>query len=471
MRYFSTTIVAAMLFLTGCQTFEPNQDNPQKIILSINIPQTYSKDALGEISVPSTQKWWLPLNSDELNTLIERALAHNFDLKNIQAKLAQTRAVLEKEKASFLPNLDYSFGGQRKRTQVKSTHDGGHSWDASLSGSWKADVWGDQHASQTSKKSDLKAVEKDLAYAKMELASQVAEVWIDIIASRSKKKILVKQVNVNTTLLDLQKLRYTNGKANALDVSQQREALADVRSQGPLLDRQEFILMNTLAFLSGKTSVKNINVKADRFPDTLPLPALGIPSNLLENRPDITAAKDRLLSSQWEVTIARADLLPSLTLTARALFSSGQLDLIFQNWIATLTASIAGPIFDGGSRKAEVARVKAVAQELSNKYAQTVAQAIREVENQLINIETQDRFIRLLDEELRLARLTLKDAQLQYRNGQSSYLSFLIALTRIEQLGRQLEGERATAFKERFRLYRALGFQSTGISNTDDYAE
>lgn len=127
--------------------------------------------------------------------------------------------------------------------------------------------------------------------------------------------------------------------------------------------------------------------------------------------------------------------------------------------MATLAASIAGPIFDGGYKQAEVERVKAVAKESLNNYAQTVAQAIRQVEDRLITLETQDAYIVLLEEELGLAQLTLKDAQLQYRNGQSSYLSYLTVLMRIEQLERQLVGEKATAVKERIGLYRVLGFK------------
>jgi len=194
------------------------------------------------------------------------------------------------------------------------------------------------------------------------------------------------------------------------------------------------------------------------LPEPLPLPGIGIPSDLLENRPDIQAAKMRLSSSQWEVTVARADLLPSFSLTAQALFSNGAFDLLFQNWIATLAGSIAGPIFDGGFRKAEVERVTAVAQEQVTLYARTVAKAIQEVEDSLVSIEKQKEYIRLLEEELNVARLTLKDAMVQYQNGQSSYLSYLVAWTSIQRLESQLVGERAGYIKERIGLYRALGW-------------
>ncbi|MCK5311345.1 MAG: efflux transporter outer membrane subunit, partial [Desulfobacteraceae bacterium] len=404
-------------------------------------------------------------DSDELRTLIKNALDNNFDIKIVKAKIAQAKARVEKETASFWPDLGFSFGGQKKRVQTKtesnrdSTYNDSHSWDGSLSGSYSADVWGEAKASKQAQVSSLQAAEQDLRQFSLELTAQITEIWIDIIATRNKKSILDNQIMINNTLLDLQKLRFINGKANALDVSQQQEALAEVNSQIPLLEKQERILLNNLAFLSGKTVIDTIKISTPTLPEPVLSPDIGIPSELLENRPDIQAAKMRLSSSQWEVTAARADQLPSFKLSAQALFSSGELDLLFHNWISTLAASIAGPIFDGGFRRAEVKRARAAAEEQLNIYAKTIANAIFEIEDSLISIQKQNRYIQLLEEELELTRLTLKDARIQYQNGQTSYLSYLTAWTSIERLERQLIGERAAIIKEQIGLCKALGWK------------
>ncbi|MCP3898268.1 MAG: TolC family protein, partial [Desulfobacteraceae bacterium] len=249
-------------------------------------------------------------------------------------------------------------------------------------------------------------------------------------------------------------------KANALDVSQQREALAEASSQIPLLEKQERVLLNNLAFLSGKTTIDTIQMNTNVLPEPVAFPNIGIPSDLLNRRPDIQAAKMRLFSSEWAVKAAKADLLPSFSLSAQALFSNGELDLMFQNWVASLVASIAGPIFDGGFRRAEVKRTIAVVEEQVNLYSKIVARAIFEVEDSLISIQKQTDYVRLLQEELDVARLTLKDAMIQYQNGQSSYLSYLTAWTSIERLERQLVGERATIIQEQIKLYSALGWKA-----------
>jgi NodT family efflux transporter outer membrane factor (OMF) lipoprotein len=450
-------MLTGIVLFSGCKTMEPEPVRALPLV----IPENFSIDASGSETV---EIWWESFGSDELNTLIKDAVENNFDIKILKTKILQAKAKLAKEEASFLPDLGFSIGGQRKGAQIKksdgsSTYTGSHSWDGSLTGSYTADVWGEAEAGKQARVLSLLAAEQNLRASTLDLTADIAQIWIDIIASRNKKSILDNQIKINKTLLELLILRFANGKANALDVSQQREALAEASSQVPLLEKQERLLLNSLAFLSGKAAVDTIGVDTKLLPEPLPLPLVGIPSNLLENRPDIQAAKMKLSSSQWEVSAARADLMPSFKLTAQAFFSSGKLDLFFHNWVATLAASITGPIFDGGFREAEVERVKAVVREQLNLYARTVANAIREVENSLINILKQDAYIRLLEQELDVVRLTLKDARLQYQNGQSSYLSYLIAWTKIERLERQLVGERATYIKERIGLHRTLGWR------------
>ena len=125
--------------------------------------------------------------------------------------------------------------------------------------------------------------------------------------------------------------------------------------------------------------------------------------------------------------------------------------------MASLAASLAGPILDGGLRKAEVKRVEAAAREQAAGYDKAVAGAFREVEDSLVSLEKQKIYISLLNQELALARLTMKDAMLQYRNGKSTYLAYLTAWTSVERLERQLIGEQVTWLKLGAGLHTSLG--------------
>jgi len=455
-RVVFLTIVIGIIIFSGCKTFEPEDD----ITPPLTMPQKFSIDDGINDTVYSLQIFEV---SEELKSLINDALNNNFDLKILKARINQAKALVSKEEAAFFPDLGFSIGGQKTGTQVKNSHgqssrfEGSHSWDGSLTSTYTADVWGEAEAKKKVQEFNLKATGWDLEESTLELTTTITQIWIDIISSRNEKQMLMDQIDNNKTLLELQKFRFLHGKANALDVSQQHEILAKANSQVPLLEKQERLLLNRLVFLSGYSLIGEVQVNQKQFPEIIPLPRVGVPLNLLDNRPDIQAARLRLSSSRWQISAARADLLPSFNVTARALFSSGKLDLLFNNWVATLAGSIAGPIFDGGFRKAEIERVKAVAKEQLNIYALIVAGAIREVEDVLITIQKQDAFIKLLGQELEAVRLTLKDARIQYQNGQSSYLNYLVAWTSIQRLERQLISERAIYLKDRIELYRVLG--------------
>lgn len=470
-RLVVSMIAAAMFMVSGCRFIEPEPVSQ----LPMTIPDAFS-GRTGEVQpTPGKEapirEWWRALDSEELNGLMARGLAGNYDLKVRKARVEQARASLEKEKAAVKPGLDFSLGGQKRHTRTKTSpgqgalSNWGHSWDGSLTGSYTVDAWGQASAAIRAKALDLEAAGQDLNDAALELTSDIAKTWVEIISVRERKTVLENQIKVNETHFELQKLRFLNGRASALDVSQQREALAQALSLVPLLEKEEKQFINTLAFLMGEVRGQGLGISTQALPRVVFPADLGIPADLLENRADIRAARMRLLASQSEVDEAKADMLPSFTLSASALFSSGTLDLLFQNWVAALGASIAGPVFDGGLRKAEVERTRAIVDEQLNLYARAVASAIREVEDSLVAIDRQREYIKLLEQELDAVGLTLKDARVQYLNGQSSYLNYLAAWSGIERLERQLVSERAVYAKERITLHRVIGWQAPVTEN------
>ena len=447
---------AVFLILAGCTAYEPQvrQDAP------LNIPQHYS---LYFESDPGPDHWWEAFGSTELNLLVEEALSNNFDIQTAWARLKQADAVARQAGASLMPSLNYSADGEKSWLQAKTSSDSGTNrseedlWRLGLAASYEVDLWGKLKAQREAEGFNFQAAREDLDTAAVTVAAAVVQAWIDIMATRDRISILHKQIKINTTLLELQKLRFANGQAKALDVAQQRQALAAAKSEFPLLQLGESQLLNSLALLLGRGSASGLSIEQSVLPELVALPATGLPADLLASRPDVRAAGLRLQSADWEVSAARADRLPSINLSAQAAFSSGGLDVFFSNWIASLAAGITGPLFDAGRRKAEVMRTRAVVEERLAGYAQTVAEAIREVEDSLVTEVRQEEYIYLLEDQLKAARLTLKNAQIQYQNGQSDYLSYLVAWTSVQGLELQIIGERAALVKNRVTLYRALG--------------
>ena len=301
------------------------------------------------------------------------------------------------------------------------------------------------------------AAREDLEAAAMTVAAEVASGWIDVLAARRKIAILNEQIENNQTLLDLLELRFVNGQASALEVSQQRAALAKAKANLPLFQLSETQGLNNLALLLGKASPDGLSVGQTELPDPIPTPETGLPAELLAARPDVRAAGLRLKAADWEVSAARADRLPSLSLSAKAAYSHGHLDLLFQNWVTSLAASLTSPLFNAGKLAAEVDRVRAAADEQLTDYARTVATAIKEVEDSLAAESRQREYITLLEDQLKASRMTLENAQIQYSNGQSDYLNYLTAWTDVQTLERQLVEEQADLIKYRVTLHRTLG--------------
>jgi NodT family efflux transporter outer membrane factor (OMF) lipoprotein len=448
------SIFAATILLGGCTTFSPaGRSGPP-----LAMPPQYTLYSAGE---PAADRWWEAFGSSQLNGLVEAALADNFDIKTAWARIRQAEAMARQAGAKRMPVVEFELGGATTRSQIKPSSQADRvsseekSWDAGLAASYEVDLWGRLRAQQQAEIHDYQAAREDLVSAAMTVAASVVDTWVDILTTQRKIDILEGQIKTNQTLLDLQMLRFVNGKAGALDVSQQREALAAAKAQLPLLQVNERQLYSLMAVLLGRTAIEDLG--QDVMPDIIPLPTTGVPADLLSDRPDVRAAGLRLQSADWAVSAARADRLPNFTISSRAAFSSGHLDLLFDNWIMSLAGSIAGPIFDAGQRSAEVDRTRAVAQEALADYARTVAEAIREVEDNLVAEIRQQEYIALLRDQLDATRVTLKDARLQYMNGKSDYLAYLTAWNSVQSLERQMAEETAARIKFRVALYRALG--------------
>ena len=448
-------LLCVALLFSGCSLFTPEirPDAP------IELPEQYT---FYTASDPGPGNWWKSFGSPELDALVEQSLSGNFDIRVALAKVRQAEASARKTGAELYPTLDYSAGAGKSWQQTKT--EGGRkvktdseTYSLGATAGYELDLWGRLRALKTEDVLEYKATREDLEAASVTVAADVVSAWIDTLSVRQQILILKKQIDLNRKMLKLQEMRFLNAQADALDVSQQQEALASAQAILPTLELKEKQQLSTLAVLLGKAGAGDLKLSQDHLPDLIPLPDAGLPADLLASRPDVRAAGLRLKKADWAVSAARADRLPSLSLSADAVFSSSTLDLLLSNWVTTLAAAVTGPVFDGGARNAEVERARAQADQYLAAYARTVAEAIQEVEDTLITEKQQAEYIRLLKEQLEISRLTVRDAQLQYMNGQNNYLSYLTSWTSVQQLERQLVDEQATLIKNRVALYRALG--------------
>jgi NodT family efflux transporter outer membrane factor (OMF) lipoprotein len=454
MKRFALMFVFSVL--AGCTMFAPDE----RTAPPTQLPDKYSLEVQGTFD---SGRWWKSFNSTDLDRLVETALRNNFDLRATYALVEQAYATARKTNAALYPSLDGEANANQERTYKQSTSRGNHKYSETegyylgLAAAYEVDLWGRLRSESEVDRLEAQATREDYESAAMTLAASVAEAWADLLAIRQEKSILQEQVKTNETILHLQELRFANGLANALDVSQQREVVAESLAELVPLEAQEKLYLNSLALLLGSTSPDSVQVKQQTVPRPPPLPATGIPANLLEMRPDVRAAQLRVSSADWGVSAARADRLPNLVLSADAAFSSAQFTTILTNWMTNIAGGVTAPIFDGGQRAAEVDRTRAVVSQNLADYAETVATAVKEVQDALINETHQERYIELLEDQLRVARISLYEARQRYLKGLSDYLTYISELTSVQSLERQIVEEKGTLLTDRVDLHRALG--------------
>jgi len=463
--------LVATTALAACSPFAPGQRNP----VPDGLPQQYSEEPQGGEALG---QWWRHFGSEELDGLVERALSRGFTLRQYWAKLEQAQAQARQAGADLIPTLNATGDAGHTRAWTKTPSSGGKSltltdsYGLGLAASYELDLWGRIRAEAEAGILDAEASREDLNTAAMTVAGSVSEDWVDLAATREQIRLVKDQIKTNEQILAVQMMLFNASQATALDVLQQREALATAKALLPSLETQERTLLNELAILTGQAP-GTLELTSSAMPELPAPPAAGLPAALIQARPDIRSAALTLESADWDVTAAKADRLPSLTLSATGEYGGSTLKNLFDAWTLNLGSSLVFPLIDGGTRAAEVDRTRAAAEEQLAVYEEAVFTALQEVEDALVTESGQNRYLSALDEQLVATRQTLAEAKRRYLNGVDDYLAMLSALTSVQSLERTLVQQKAELLKNRIALYRALGgdwtadLTPTGIKPSD----
>jgi outer membrane protein, multidrug efflux system len=444
-----TLFVTGMLLISGCGTKHP----PPRSLDTL--PESAGPSLQVHPSYPFVVRWWEQFDTPELNGLITRALSHNFSIRQARARLEQAAALTAAQKAGTLPLV--TMEGGYTRTQTDQDSGSLNTFSLGPAASYEVDLWGRINADITAAQLETQASGFDLETAAMTVAAEVSRTWVDLITAREQLSRVRKQLDLNTTVLNLLELRFENSMSSALEILQQREAVARTQAKIPPLENQIQQLAAALQLLLGQTPNAGQKITGN-LPDTLPpLPQKGLPANLLALRPDVRAAGSRLLAADWNETAARADRLPDLVLTGKFLLQDNLLDSLLQNWILTLGSRLVGTVFDGGQQKALSQQAAAVVKERLATYEKVVHTAIVEVETSLAAETHQADHIALLAAQLQAAEQALNEARRRYISGMALFISFLTQQLNVQELEIRLLEQKALLVKNRIALYRALG--------------
>lgn len=430
--------VALALSLSACSLTPP-----------LKVPKVPSGDTYKELG-PWTQaqpadrlpreSWWTLYDNVELSDLEKRLIEANPTLAAAAANYAQATAMSDQARAGLFPSLGVSAATQRNRDSINAplrlaTAPAYYDYN-SVSGSvsYELDLWGQIRNEVAAGKANAAASAADLENARLSLTAQLVSDYIQLRSLDRESQILEESVQAYARALSLTRQRHDAGIAPGLDVSQAQTQLDATRSQAKQTLAQRAQMEHAIAALIG-VAATTFSIKPGIVNIPLPRVPSGVPSTLLERRPDIAAAQRRMIAANANIGVARAAFFPSLTLGAQGGFESKS----FSNWLSAPSSFWAiGPnallsVFDGGLRRAQVAQARAEFDASAANYRGIVLGAFQQVEDSLAMLN--DYHDASVDERsaVAAAQRTLDYSMALYVQGATDYLTVVTSQTALLQ--------------------------------------
>jgi len=423
-----------LLLLAGCIRLGPDYKRPEVVRLPAEYP---APSAAGEAVVPAD--WWKLYSDATLDELVSAARKSNADVRLAEARVREAEAVLREARGALFPDVTSGYSYTRSRVSAASVPPPpagtvmrpNHTLTLA-STSFELDFWGRFVRASEAAQANLLSSRLSQDTVGLTLAGGTAQAYFALRSLDAQIAVLDSSIQVRRDSLEIARTRLQAGLASELDVFQAQGALADALFQRRDAGRNRALVERQLAQLTGNLDLKLEagKLRTDLF--TLPIPPVppaGLPSALLERRPDIRAAEQSLVAANAQIGVARAALFPTLSLTASAGVQSAELAELLTNpaRVWTLGAGIVAPIFDAGRREARVEQSEARRDQAVAGYQRAIETGFREVADALVNVRESGEAEDELRGRLEAARKALELSRLRYQSGYSPYLEVLDA--------------------------------------------
>jgi NodT family efflux transporter outer membrane factor (OMF) lipoprotein len=438
------------LMLAGCAV-GPDYVRPQ-----IDVPVAYKEQGPWKQAQPgqidNNQRWWEAYNDPTLNALVMQAGAANQNIRFAEAQYRQAQAAAQAARASFWPTVGASAGAQRAQTNNSNSGPKlADTYSIGLNASWEADIWGRIRRTVEAGDASSQASAASLAAAQLSIQSTLAQDYLQLRITDQLKDLYARTVAGYMRSLQLTTNQYNAGVALRSDVAQAQTQLLTAQAQLIDLDATRNQLEHAIAILLGKSpAVFSLPAAPADTPMQAQMPQIptGLPSDLLERRPDIANAERLAAAANANIGVAKAALFPALTLSASGGYSSIPFAEMFDtpSRVWSLGAALAGTLFDGGLRTARTAQATAAFDASVAQYKQTVLGGFQEVEDNLSTLRVLDQESAVQAQAVEAAQLAERLALSQYRAGTATYLivvttqaaSLAAQRTAVQLSGRQL---------------------------------
>ncbi len=421
-QYIFCILNGLILCLASCQIGHKYM-RPQ-----LNLPDQLTDLGQKDSLSIADMKWWEIYTDTTLHTLIRKTLIHNKDLKIAAAKVKELAAMKRIDYAKLFPQIDGKI-----YTEKEAENYGGESYSSDISyeakaiASWEIDLWGNlRWAKDKSIAQFLSGIESQRAL-QMSIIAEVAQSYFELTALDNELAIVKQTLEARKEGMRLAKIRFEGGLTSETSYQQAQVEFARTATLIPDLERNISLKENEIAFLAGEYPYKiqrAILPENIKLPETLPI---GLPSHLLERRPDVRKAEQELIAANAAVGIAYTNRFPRLTLTAHYGLESDELSNVLQSPYHFLSGSLLTPLFAMGKNRAILKAQKSVYEQACYSYEKTVLTAFKDVRNAIVDF---NKIKDIYESRLKLeqaARINVELSQLQYINGVIGYLDVLDA--------------------------------------------
>ena len=448
-----------MLTLAGCAV------GPNYKRTAVNAPTGF-RDATNQVSTNSLADlpWWSVFKDPVLQDLIHTALTNNYDLRIILTRVDQARALQAQTRSQFFPQVDYRGDATRGRNAFLGSvsPNDGKTMDSFLGGFeavWEIDLWGRVRRMNEAARANFMATQEGRRTVMISLVSGVASAYFELLQLDEQLAIAQRTRDSYERTRKLFEDQHAGGLASKLEVSRAELALRSVTADIPEIERQIGLKENEINVLLGRNPgpiVRTATLVAQEFPVEIPV---GLPSDLLERRPDIRMAEQRVRQANAEIGVAVGDFFPRVGLTTFYGGASTELNDLASTSANTwsLAASAAGPLFSGGRLTGRYRQAKAACEEAKLQYQDTALIAFREVSDALTSRRRYEESRVEQSQAVEAGRQAVELATVRYKEGKASYYEVLEAQQQLfpaENTLSRIEAARRLAV---IQLYKALG--------------
>jgi len=453
----TTLIIFSVIALlaTSCATKPPEKRVDQAVEKAVETPATWAINTDEENKDVSAQ-WLESFNDPILLKLIEEGITNNSDLQVTAGNMDKAWLLAKQSGSALKPTADLSLSGTRS-----GRADGGFSKSdvtVGLQVSWEVDVWGRLSAGVRAAEASAQAAQADYIFAQHSLGANIAKTYFKVIEAKLQADLARKNLEILKKTMRITQAKYDNGRASGQDIALNRANLAAAKEQLVTIEGSQRDAIRALEVLLGRYPNATTEIR-NELADLPPAPPAGIPSEILERRPDIVSAERQIAAAFNATDQAKAARLPRFSLTSSISGASNSLSNILNptNLAWQLGANLMAPLLDGGRRKIDIEIVTIEQEQAIANYVQKALVAFSEVENNL------DQGRILADRETALNEARNQSAKayyiadLRYKEGESGLLDTLQIQQQVISAESNLLSIKRSQLEQRINLYLSLG--------------